>query len=101
MPHIKKVYEESYRNDPNVAFVLVSMDDDLRRVERYANEMKFPFPVEHSSLEQAEKLYKVTDTPTTFYIDRDGMIRYVARGVEAHGDSDARIRWFVEELKKR
>jgi hypothetical protein len=101
LPHLKKVYEEQYRNDPDVAFVLVSMDDDLRRVKRYTDELQFPFPVDHSSLDQAEKLYKVTDTPTTFYIDRTGVIRYVARGNDPHGDADARIRWFIEELKKR
>lgn len=101
MPHLKKVYEESYRNDPGVAFVIVSIDDDLRRVQRYVDEMKFPFPVEHVGLDQAEKVYKVTDTPTTFYVDREGTIRYVARGVEPHGDADARIRWFIDELKKK
>jgi len=39
--------------------------------------------------------------PATFYIDRQGLIRYEARGTEPHGDADERIRWFIDELKKQ
>jgi hypothetical protein len=93
-------YEKKYANDPRVAFVVVSLDDDPRRLNRYLADAKFPFTVLYSSFSAAGKQYQVSDTPTTFYIDAKGMIRYMAKGIEAHGDADARISWFIEELKK-
>ena len=100
MPHLKAVYEKQYSADPKVAFVLVSLDDDRQRLDKYLAEAKFPFPVLHSSFSTTGKQFKVTDTPTTYYIDTKGVIRYMAKGTEPHGDADARIAWFIEELKK-
>jgi hypothetical protein len=37
--------------------------------------------------------------PATFYVDREGVVRYETRGVESHGDSAARVTWFIEQLK--
>jgi hypothetical protein len=84
-----------------VAFVLVSLDDDVKRLQRYLDEMKFPMPVGRGDRDAAAKLYSVLDIPATFYIDQQGLIRYEARGGEPHGDSDERIHWFVDELKKQ
>jgi hypothetical protein len=38
------------------------------------------------------------NTPSTFYVDRDGIVRYQITGGEAHGDSPSRVPWFVEQL---
>jgi hypothetical protein len=94
------VYEKKYAADPKVAFVLVSLDDDRQRLDKYLSEARFPFTVVHSSFKAAGKQFKITDTPTTFYVDPRGMVRYMAKGTEPHGDSDDRIVWFIEELKK-
>ena len=100
MPHLKAVYEKRYAADPKVAFVIVSLDDDRQRLNKYLAEAKFPFTVLHSSFATTGKQYRVTDTPTTYYIDTKGVIRYMVKGIEPHGDADARIVWFIEELKK-
>ena len=100
MPHIKAVYEKYYQNDPQVAFVLVSIDTDPKRLQRYLSESKFPFPIGRTSFETAQKLFNVADTPTTFYVDKAGTIRYQVTGIEPHGDADARIAWYIEQLKK-
>ncbi len=101
MPHLKAVYEKRYATDPKVAFVVVSLDDDRQRLDKYLADAKFPFTVLHASFDTMGKQYRVTDTPTTFYIDPKGIIRYTAKGTEPHGDADARITWFIEELKKQ
>lgn len=75
-------------------------NDDVKRLERYVAEMKFAMPVAHGDRVEAEKLFKVTDVPATFYVDPTGTIRYEARGLEPHGDATARIAWFIEELKR-
>ena len=48
MPHLKSTYAK-FQNDPNVVFVLVSIDDDSKRLERYLDQMKFPFQIVRAS----------------------------------------------------
>ena len=98
MPHLKTTYEK-FRNDPNVAFLLVSIDDDMGRLQRYLADMKFPFPVAHASKEEMERAMGFNDLPSTFYVDRRSIVRYQVLGFESHGDSDARVSWYIEQLK--
>jgi len=41
-----------------------------------------------------------TKLPFEFYVDRSGIVRYQITGGEAHGDSPARVSWFIDQLKK-
>jgi hypothetical protein len=83
-----------------VAFVLVSIDDDPERLQRYVAERKLAMTVARLDARSAEQALGVSDIPATFYVDRDGVIRYEARGIESHGDSAERIAWYIEELKR-
>ena len=58
-------------------------------------------PVLRYNREQAAKVFNVHDTPTTFYVDRSGTIRYQVTGVEPHGDAVDRVMWYIEQLKSR
>ena len=100
MPLIQKAYEK-YRNDPNVRFILVSLDDDPKRLERYVAERQFAMPVLRYNRDQAAAAFNVHDTPTTMYVDRDGNIQYQVVGVEPHGDAVERVTWYIEQLKSR
>jgi len=100
LPLIQKAYEK-YRNDPDVKFFLVSLDDDPARLDRYVAERKFAMPVVRYSREQAAAVFNVNDTPTTFYVDATGTIRYQVVGVEPHGDAVERVTWYIEHLKAR
>ena len=100
MPHLKAV-SEKYTGDQDVAFLLVSLDTDPKRLERYLADMKFQIPVARSTQQFAEEHFNVTDIPATFYVDRTGVVRYEARGLEVHGESEDRVQWFIEELKKQ
>ena len=100
MPHLKTAFAK-YQNDPRVAFLLVSIDEDAKRLQRYLNETKFPFPVARVTSEYAQRVMGLDNTPTTFYVDKDGIVRYQTIGTESHGDSPSRVSWFVEQLKDR
>ena len=80
-------------------FILISLDDDAARLDRYVAERRFAMPVARYSREQAAKLFNVHDTPTTFYIDATGTIRYQVAGVEPHGDAVDRVTWYIDTLK--
>lgn len=98
MPLIQKAYEK-YQSDPKVRFLLVSTDDDPARLDKYVAERKFAMPVLRMNREQAMKTFNIHDTPTTFYVDASGTIRYQVVGVEPHGDAVDRVTWYIETLK--
>jgi hypothetical protein len=62
--------------------------------------MKFPFPVARATAADAEKLMGFDNVPATFYVDRQGVVRYQTNGIEAHGDSDNRVSWYIDQLKR-
>jgi peroxiredoxin len=99
LPHLKTTYAK-YRGDPDVAFLLVSIDDDARRLRRYLDEMQFPFPVVRAEKDEMERAMGFDDLPSTFYVDRDGIVRYQILGFEPHGDSDSRIGWYVDQVRQ-
>jgi len=98
LPHLKTAYAK-YQNDSAVAFVLVSIDDDEKRLQRYLAEMKFPFTVLRASKDEAQQKMGFDDLPATFYLDRDDIVRFEARGLESHGDSRERVSWYIDQLK--
>ena len=100
MPHLKASYAK-YQNDPGVAFLLVSIDEDIKRLQRYLDEMKFPFPVARIDAAQAQRLMGFDNTPSTFYVGRDGIVRYQITGGDSHGDSPRRVIWFIDQLTHR
>ena len=77
----------------------MSIDEDANRLQRYLNEMKFPFPVARMSSEAAQRVMGIDNTPTTFYVGADGVVRYQVVGSESHGDSPTRVSWYVDQLK--
>jgi thiol-disulfide isomerase/thioredoxin len=98
LPHLTKVYAK-YESDPSVAFLLVSLDTDMKRLQRYLDEQQFPMPVARAAQAAMEQAMGFDDVPATFYVDRQGVVRYETRGVETHGDSAARVSWYIEALK--
>lgn len=100
LPQLKTSFAK-YGNDPNVAFLLVSVDEDSKRLERFLAEMKFPFPVVRADLEQVEQAMGFDNVPATYYVDADGVVRYQIDGTDTHGDSPTRVSWFIDQLSGR
>ena len=99
LPQLKSAFAK-YQNDPAVAFLLVSIDEDDKRLQRYLAEMKFPFPVARLTPEQAEQTMNFDNVPATFYVDAAGIVRYQLNGSESHGDSVGRVGWYIDQLKQ-
>jgi len=99
LPHLTKAYER-YRSDAGVAFLLVSLDTDPKRLQRFLDDQQFPMPVARASQEAMQQAMGFDDVPATFYVDRQGVVRFETRGMETHGDAAARVSWFIEELKR-
>jgi len=95
---LKTAYAK-YQNDPAVAFLLVSIDEDSARLQRYLTEMKFPFLVARAAAAHAQQTMRFDNIPATYYVDRDGVVRYERNGIDSHGDSISRVSWFIDQLK--
>ena len=59
----------------------------------------------HLSSSDAHRLHEVLDwSPEngvlTFYVGKDGVVRYETTGTESHGDSPARVDWFIEQIRR-
>jgi hypothetical protein len=98
LPHLKTAFTK-YQNDPGVVFVLASIDEDEKRLQRFLNEMRFPFTVVRANKDEAQQKMGIDDVPATFYVDRDGIVRFEVRGLESHGDSRDRVSWYLDQLK--
>jgi thiol-disulfide isomerase/thioredoxin len=99
LPQLKTAYAK-YQSDPNVVFLLVSIDEDDKRLQRFLGEMKFPFPVARLTAEQAEQTMGFDNVPATFYVDAAGVVRYQLNGSESHGDSVGRVAWYIDQVKQ-
>ena len=99
LPHLKAAFAK-YQNDPDVVFLFVSIDEDSKRLQRYLNEMKFPFRVARIDATHAEQAMGFDNVPQTFYLDRGGVVRYQTTGGESHGDSLSRVGWYLDQLKR-
>jgi len=99
LPNLKTAYTR-YQNNPNVKFLLVSIDEDSKRLDRYLANMKFPFPVVRANPTEAEKTMGFDNVPDTLYVDKGGVVRYQVNGFDLYGDSPDRVVWFVDQLLK-
>lgn len=89
-----------YASDAGVAFLLVSLDSDPKRLQRFLDDQRFPMPVARATQSEAQQAMGFDDVPATFYVDREGIVRFETRGMETHGDAAARITWYIDELKR-
>ncbi len=78
MPELQAAWE-AYA--PGGLVVLgVNQAEDAAAVQAYRQELGLTFPVVLDSQYQAAELYSVNSLPTTFFIDRDGVIRDIVVG---------------------
>ncbi|MBI4550881.1 MAG: redoxin domain-containing protein [Candidatus Latescibacteria bacterium] len=72
MPKLQQTYE-AYRGK-DVAFLVASVDRERENVKPYIDENRYTFPVYYAG--PSAELYQVDFIPTTFIIDKQGMIQF-------------------------
>ena len=74
--------EHAYQQYQAQGFVVLGVDtvDDPATADSFIHELGITYPIVRDVDFRAVTLYRVTDTPSTFFIDRDGVIRYKAVG---------------------
>ena len=80
MPAIQAVYQ-AYHNDGLIILAVnASNQDDLTDANAFVTGLQLSFPIYFDKTGNAQDAYKVSALPTTFFIDRDGIIQSVVIG---------------------
>jgi len=85
MPSIQALYNDVKEN-PNVAFVLVSMDEDFEKAKAFMEQREYDLPIYHYRT-KAPGTYQSTVIPTTYVISADGKLAMEKRGLAKY-DTD-------------
>ncbi len=92
MPNLKEIFSDF--NDRGLEIVGISLDTDKQLLEDYLREAALPWKIActlRGWSDETAKLYNISATPSTWLIDRKGIVRYYdARGTK--------LRQAVEEL---
>ena len=74
MPALQHAYQQ-YQSQ---GFVVLGVDvvDDPATADNFVHAVGVTYPVVRDINLRAATIYRVTDTPSTFFIDRDGVVRY-------------------------
>ncbi len=84
MPELERAYQE--RQEDGLVVLAVNRDEDRGLVERYFyEELALSFTPLLDEEAQVNSMYRVVGLPTTFFIDAEGTIRAVHRGVLTPG----------------
>jgi len=82
MPQIQELYDK-FKNNENVVFLLVS-NEDLSKIKTFINNKEYSFPV-YSSRYKAPEIFASKSIPTTFLIDKNGVIKIKETGAKNWG----------------
>lgn len=78
MPALERVYQAG--QDKGLVVLGVNQMEPKERVERFLAEMKVTFPIVLDFDAEVGRIYRVYAMPTTYFIDRQGVIRDVVIG---------------------
>lgn len=70
--------ERDYLAHQSQGFVVVGIDisDDAQTTSNFLNQLGITYPVLRDMGQRAVLAYKLTETPTSYFLDRQGVIRY-------------------------
>lgn len=95
MPDLQALWE-SYKGQEDVAFIIASVDQDMEKVRPYIEANKYAFPVYYAGA--AGQAYQVRSIPSTYVIDKTGMIQYVHVGYRP--DIKDILTWEINALRQ-
>jgi peroxiredoxin len=80
MPALQRVYQENKERGLEVLAVNMTAQDSLADVEAFVQEFNLTFPILLDTSGEVGNTYLMRALPTTFFIDREGVIQRVIVG---------------------
>ncbi len=93
MPALQKVYRET--RGQGVEVLAITVENNTANIQRFVNAYQLTFPIGLDAGAEVSRRYRVEGTPTTFFIDKDGIIQSVVVGGPM---SEGLIRSKIESL---
>ena len=78
MPYIQEVYEEW--SDKGLVVLAIDIGESSSKVENFMQNYNLSFPVLLDSNQNVALKYRIRAIPTTFFIDKDGIIQDISIG---------------------
>jgi peroxiredoxin len=75
MPQLEALYQKFQA--AGLLIFAVSLDEDFARSRTMAQDLGVSYPVLHDQRKTVSERYQINDLPTTWFVDRDGKLRYV------------------------
>jgi len=94
MPGIQSLYDV-YKDNEDIVFVMISLDKNRNKAKKFIDKKGFTFPVFFPDKGGIPKVYESKGIPTTFVIDKEGIIAHRKVGMANY---DAKT--FIEYLRK-
>jgi thiol-disulfide isomerase/thioredoxin len=66
---------------PELVILAVNVQEELEQIEAFAGDFQMTMPIPRDEQGDIQNLYQVRGMPTSYFIDRDGVIRAVWAGV--------------------
>jgi peroxiredoxin len=93
MPAMQEVYDQ-YR-DQGLVILAIDMEEDLRTVRRWIEQGGFTFTFLLDSEGEQVKRYNVTAAPTSYFVDRGGVIKDLKLGALSRTEMQAKVQQLV------
>jgi peroxiredoxin len=81
MPVLERLYKK-YK-DRGLVVVGVSVDEEAGNVAPFIKKMKVSFPIVHDAAHKIADRFKPPKMPSSYVIDRKGIVRYIHEGFHA------------------
>lgn len=94
MPSIHSLYND-FKDDENISFILVSMDDDFEKAQEFMESRGYDLPIYHYR-SKAAGTYQSSVIPTTYIISRDSEIVVQKEGFAKYDTEE--FKSFLTEL---
>ena len=95
MPGINKLYKE-LKNDGDVVFLMLSVDDDFETAKRFKERKKFEFDV-YQATSRIPQMYYSQSIPTTYVIGAGGELALTHEGMANYNTGE--FKEFLQSLK--
>jgi len=94
MPFMKQAYAK--HNNGEVAFLMVGIQDSRSKFEKFIEKWNVPFPAGYDKGDRIANNYGVSSPPTTFFIDKNGVVKRAFYGNIAEKPQE--FQQWVEEI---
>jgi len=95
MPLMKQAYAK--HSGGQVEFLLIGIQDSRPKFEGFVRKWQVPFPAGYDKGDHIAESYGVSSPPTTFFIDRNGIVKRAFYGNIAKKPDDF-LKWVEEVL---